>query len=45
MKRVVGFACFCMACGMIVVLILPNTFIEILIILALLLVGYNLFCC
>ncbi len=45
MKRVGGFACFCMAGGMIIVFFLPNAFIQILVIVILLLVGYNLFCC
>ncbi len=45
MKRVIGFACICGGCGMVIVLFLPNTFVSILIILVLLLLGYNLFCC
>lgn len=45
MKRVIGFACFWAACGMVAALFLPNLFVTIVIILALLLVGYNLFCC
>ncbi len=45
MKRVAGLACFCSACGMTIVLFLPNTFVCVLLILILLLIGYNLFCC
>ncbi len=45
MKRVVGFALFCVAIGMILALILPNTFVEVLCIILCILAGYNLFCC
>ncbi len=41
MKRVIGFALFCVALGMVLALILPNMFVAVLCILA----GYNLFCC
>ncbi len=45
MKRVTGFAVFFIAVGMIISIFLPNAFIEVLIILICLLLGYNLFCC
>lgn len=45
MKRVCGFAIFFIALGIIIGIILPNTFIEVLIIMICLLLGYNLFCC
>ena len=45
MKRVMGFAVFFVAVGMMISIFLPNTFVEVLIILICLLLGYNLFCC
>ena len=45
MKRVVGFALFWVAVGMVLALILPNTFVEVLCIILCILAGYNLFCC
>ena len=45
MKRVVGFAMIFLALGMVLSLILPNGFIEIVVIAGLLILGYNLFCC
>jgi hypothetical protein len=45
MKRVLGFALFCVALGMAVALILPNIFVTVLCILLCILIGYNLFCC
>ncbi|MEE1314408.1 MAG: hypothetical protein UHS49_01395 [Faecalimonas sp.] len=45
MRRVIGFALFFVAVGMLLVMILPNLFVEILIIIVLLLLGYNFFCC
>lgn len=45
MKRVVGFAIFWVAVGMILALALPNTFVEILCIILCVLAGYNLFFC
>jgi len=44
MKRVIGFAIFFIAVGMIIALLMPNTFTEIMIVLICLLLGYNLFC-
>ena len=45
MKRVIGFARFWIAVGLILSLILPNTFIEVISIILCILAGYNLFCC
>ncbi len=45
MKRVVGFALFCVALGMVVALVLPNLFVAVMCILLCILIGYNLFCC
>lgn len=45
MKRVAGFAVFFIAVGMMVAMFLPSTFVEVLIIMICLLLGYNLFCC
>lgn len=45
MKRVIGFALFFVAVGMLVMMLVDNIFFGILLILACLLIGYNLFCC
>lgn len=45
MKRVCGFAIFFISIGIIIGMMLPNTFIEVLIVMICLLLGYNLFCC
>ena len=45
MKRVMGFAIFFIAVGMVLAMLLPSTFVEVLVILICLLLGYNLFCC
>lgn len=45
MKRVCGFAVFFIAVGMVISMLLPSTFVEVLMILVCLLLGYNLFCC
>ncbi|MCF2554459.1 hypothetical protein [Faecalicatena contorta] len=44
-KRVIGFALFFIAVGIVLALILPNTFVEVLCIILCILAGYNLFCC
>lgn len=44
LKRVIGFAMIFLALGMILSLILPNGFVEIIVIIGLFLLGYNLFC-
>ncbi len=45
MKRVIGFALFWIAVGMLLVMILSSTFLEVAIIIICLLLGYVLFCC
>lgn len=45
MKRVCGFALFWVAAGMLLDMILSSIFIEIVIIIVCLLLGYLLFCC
>ena len=45
LRRVIGIAVFGVAVGMILALILPNTFVEVLCIILCILAGYNLFCC
>ncbi len=45
MKRLVGYTMFVLGGGMLLAIILPSDFLAILIALALLLIGYNLFCC
>lgn len=45
MKRIVGFALFWVAVGIVLALILPNLFVSVLCIILCVLVGYNLFCC
>lgn len=45
MKRICGFAIFFIAVGILVGMMLKNTFIEVLIVMLCLLLGYNLFCC
>ncbi|MCI8449595.1 MAG: hypothetical protein HFH30_14700 [Eubacterium sp.] len=45
MKRICGFAMFWIAVGMLVMMLISSTWIALLIILALLICGYNLFCC
>ncbi len=44
MKRMCGFILFWIAIGMTIMFFLENSFLTILIILACLLLGYNLFC-
>ncbi len=45
MKRVIGFALFFIAIGILIMMILQNIFIGILLILVCMLTGYSLFCC
>ena len=45
MKRVVGFALFGIAIGLVIAMLLPNTFVTVLCIILCLLAGYNFFCC
>lgn len=44
MKRVIGFALFFVAVGIVIMIFLPNVFIGVLIALLCILVGYQLFC-
>lgn len=44
MKKVVGFALFFVAVGMLVMLMLPNEFLGFFLIFICLILGYNLFC-
>ena len=45
MKRLCGLMIFCIGVGMTWVLIIPKSFLMVLIAIALLIAGYNLFCC
>jgi hypothetical protein len=45
MKHVIGFAVFWVAVGLVIAMIIPNTFVQVLCILLCILVAYNLFCC
>jgi hypothetical protein len=45
MKRIIGFALFWVAAGMVINMLLDSLFIQILIIILLILVGYKLYCC
>ena len=45
MKQVVGFALFGIAIGLVIAMLLPNTFVTVLYVILCLLAEYNLFCC
>jgi len=45
MRRVIGFAMFFIAIGMILMMMLPNIFVGVLLVIGFLLLGYNFFCC
>ncbi len=45
MKRVFGFMFFMIAVGMILMLFISNYFLAVLLIILLLIIGYNLFIC
>ena len=45
MKKVLGFALFCMALGMFIMMLLPNLVWGVIILVGLLLTGYRMFCC
>ncbi len=45
MKRVVGFALFWIAIGILLAMVLSSTFLEVAIFIICLLLGYVLFCC
>ena len=45
MRKVIGFAMFFIAIGMILMMFLSSTFVGVLLVIAFLLLGYNFFCC
>ena len=45
MKKLIGFVAVCIAAGMLFMLFLANRFIGLVLIVLLLLIGYNFFCC
>lgn len=45
MKRLIGYSLVCIAVGLLISLFIESTVILIIIIAALLLIGYQLFCC
>lgn len=45
MKRLIGYTMFVFGCGMFLALFLSNEVLTVIIALALLVIGYNLFCC
>ena len=45
MRRLIGYSLVCIALGLLISLFIENTIILIIIIAALLLIGYQLFCC
>ncbi|XCP83509.1 hypothetical protein ABXS75_10465 [Roseburia hominis] len=44
MNRVIGFALFFVAVGIVIGLFMPNLFVSILVVILCLLVGFHLFC-
>lgn len=44
MKKICGFAMFWMAIGMLIMLFIESTWLALLIICILIIIGYNLFC-
>ena len=45
MKKLIGLVAFCIASGMLFMLFLVNRFVGLVLIVLLLLIGYNFFCC
>ena len=45
MKKVVGFSLFCIAAGMLIMLLIQNDFWGFVIAVGLIAVGFQLFCC
>lgn len=45
MRRLCGLMIFCTGVGMVWVLIIPKSFLMVLVAILLLIAGYNLFCC
>lgn len=44
-RRLIGYSFFCMALGMLITLFIESTVLLVIIVGALLLIGYQLFCC
>lgn len=44
MKKLIGYTLFWMGIGMIIVIIIPNAFCELIAVVICLMLGYNLFC-
>ncbi|MCH5251033.1 MAG: hypothetical protein J1E98_13930 [Lachnospiraceae bacterium] len=45
MKKLIGLVAFSVAIGMLVMLFMTNRFVGLVLIILLLLIGYNYFCC
>ena len=45
MKKMIGLVALCVASGMLFMLFMTNRFIGLILIIVLLLIGYNFFCC
>ncbi|MCM1386424.1 MAG: hypothetical protein NC231_03790 [Bacillus sp. (in: Bacteria)] len=45
MKKLIGLVAFCVAAGMLVMLFMTNRFVGFILIVLLMLIGYNFFCC
>lgn len=45
MKKLIGLVAFCVASGMLVMLFMTNRFVGLVLIVLLMLIGYNFFCC
>ncbi len=45
MRKVIGFSFFCIAGGMFLMMLIPKVYIGLIVIIFLLLAGYNLFFC
>lgn len=45
MRRLIGYSLFCIALGMLITLFIESALLLIVIVGALLLIGYQLFCC
>ncbi len=45
MRKLCGYTLFCIAIGMLIGIFIENTVCLVIIILVLMLMGYNLFCC
>ncbi len=45
MKKLIGLVALCVAAGMLVMLFMTNRFVGLVLIVLLMLIGYNFFCC